>query len=59
MADYKVELRPWQTIWALPDRPWQLVKDGLPIGFYPTEAEANDVLAAVLLVEEAERVREG
>lgn len=48
---YEVRERRWPFYPAL-KRPWELLRDGKPVGFYETEKEARSVLKDTLAVVE-------
>ncbi len=42
MSVYGVRMRGWLP-GAQPERPWELLRDGRPIGFYETREEAEEI----------------
>ena len=47
MPKYIVRKRKWPDSWKPLQRPWELLRDGLPVGFYetPEAAESSKVAA--------------
>lgn len=48
-AAYEVRRRRWPSIFPRLQRPWELLRDDRPVGFYKTEQEARSVLEATLV----------
>lgn len=50
-AVYGVRRRRWPSSWPPLKRPWELLRDGKPVGFYKSELAAQstlrDTLAAI------------
>jgi len=61
--EYKVERRPWPEHWKLNLRPWQITREGEPIGYYPSESDATLVMEHTMwaegALEQARRVARG
>lgn len=43
MSEYFVRMRSWPQAGKKPERPWELLRDGRPIGFYETREEAEEL----------------
>lgn len=54
-AVYEVRKRRWPASFPPLKRPWELLRDGLPISFFETEKEAQDIEAATLAVIEQKK----
>lgn len=52
---YEVRERRWPSTWPRLKRPWELLKDGRPVGFYKTEKVARSTLKDTLAVIERKK----
>ena len=47
-AVYEVRERHWPSVWPRLKRPWELLRDGKPVGFYKSKEEAESMKIATL-----------